>query len=679
MYAKAARTYAHLTSVYPRLPGPRKLHHCSGNRSITTTTPNQSHANLTPCQGLSLSQAWAPQTVGLGQSPIERGYDGNSPEAVTPIKGPKPDLYSQGKRRKQEPVKFFGHLKHRQRASIESIVASHRIRLCSKLLSAGHSSESIAAQWRESSDTIRLSAVGAYLVSTGRDRILLRMLEGYLSAAAASRKWPTDMNASAKVLIWCIENIYKLYRSKTVSFRCSRSRAERILAILILMTQHRFGYGLDPIKIGASRARFLLHLLPPKSTFRLYSTLMLSKSEVPHRVLLSALHTLSEAGMFVQALQVFQKLVLSPAKDDYSLMLRRWQFRRLFLKLYRAGIPIHKSDVMGFFSSFGRMDPLIYKLLVYSAAGVNDANSVHLLAQDYENQTGAALPLDVVSAVFLMHHRLGDSNKLELTYNDACKRGLKPLSSGFFVTAVMLVETHKENASYWDLCKIYGRFFKPFTLNLLGLPLPAQRATSTYQGALLEPTVGTLTVMLNSYLRTVAGNLEGSRYALTIYKRYVGLLRDNGHIPQFQAASEHFIACIVSAVAKYKPNLGLALGILQDMIDFSDLPHPTSLTWDSLLQASTLHGDLDTSEKIWEAMLEHGIPPTTHTYSAMIMLYATTGDREKSEVLRSRIVQEGWALTPHLQNVLDVAQRKLTYRMLQGTAAADNQIPTLGC
>ncbi|RVD80279.1 uncharacterized protein DFL_008180 [Arthrobotrys flagrans] len=328
---------------------------------------------------------------------------------------------------------------------------------------------------------------------------------------------------------------------------------------------------------------------------------------------------------------------------------------------------------MGFFSSFGRMDPLIYKLLVYSAAGVNDANSVHMLTRDYENQTGVALPLDVISAVFLMYHRLGDSSRLDITYNDAHKRGLRPLSNSFFVTAVMLVETHKENASYWDLCNLYGRFFKPFALNLLELPLPARRGTSTSQNALLEPTIGTLTIMLNSYLRTVAGNLEGSRYALTIYRRYIGLLRNNDRIPQFQIASEHFIACIVSAVARYKPNLGLALGIVQDMIDFDDLPHPTSLTWDSLLQASTLHGDLDTSERIWEAMLEHGIPPTTHTYSAMIMLYATVGDREKSDILRGRIAQEGWALSPHLQNVLDIAERKLTYRVLRGIRATDSQ------
>ncbi|KAK6499180.1 hypothetical protein TWF506_003812 [Arthrobotrys conoides] len=479
------------------------------------------------------------------------------------------------------------------------------------------------------------------------------------------------MNASSKVLIWCIENIYKHYRSKVIPFATSRSRAERILGMLISLTRHRFGYGFDPIRIGPSRVRFLLHLLSPASTFQLYNILLLSKSEVPDRILLSTLHTLSEAGMFVQALQVFQKLALSPPKDDRSLMLRKWQFRRLFLRFYRAGIPIHESDVIGFFSSFGKMDPLIYKLLIYAAAGVNDANSVYKLTRDYENQIGAALPLDVVSAVFLMHHRLGDVSRLEITYNDARKQGLQPLSNSFFVTAVMLVETHKENASYWGLCKLYRRFFKPFALNLLDLPLPVQRGMLTSQGALLEPTIGTLTIMLNSYLRTVAGNLEGSRYALTIYRRYISLLRNSDHIPQFQTASEHFIACMVSAVARYKPNLGLALGIVQDMIDFGDLPHPTSLTWDSLLQASTLHGDANISEKIWEAMLEHGIPPTTHTYSAMVVLYATMGDQEKSNIIRRRIAQEGWALTPHLQNALDVAERRLTYRALRGVGLID--------
>ncbi|KAF3310225.1 hypothetical protein TWF173_010024 [Orbilia oligospora] len=312
------------------------------------------------------------------------------------------------------------------------------------------------------------------------------------------------------------------------------------------MTQHRSGHGFDSIKIGTSRAKFLIHLLSPVSIFRLYNVLLLSKSEVPDRILLSILHALSEAGMFVQALQVFQKLALSPSRNDKSLSLRKWQFRRLFLKLYRAGIPIHESDVISFFSSFGNMDPLIYKLLIYAAAGVNDANSVHKLTKDHENQTGAALPLDVVSA-------------------DGCRefRGL-------------------------------------------------------------------------------------------------------------ETASEHFVACIVSAVARYKPNLGLALGIVQDMIDFSDLPHPTSLTWDSLLQASTLHRDPDTSEKIWEAMLEHGIPPTTHTYSAMIMLYATVGDREKSDIIRYRITQEGWALTPHLRNALEVAERKLTYRIVRRVEGTEN-------
>ncbi|KAF3088369.1 hypothetical protein TWF569_011478 [Orbilia oligospora] len=655
MYAKVVRVHLH-PPTYFKPPQTRNLH---------------SHP------GLFLSLAWVPRAADCTHFHINEDNNGNHRAVpfhplryTTRIKGLELEQFPPNGHQKQEKIRFLELWKACQRTPIEHLVARHRRRLCSQLLSGGHGSKSIAAQWRESLDTTRLSAVGAYLASTSRDRILLRVLEGYLSAVS-SQKRSLDINASSKVLIWCIEDIFKHYRSKSISFGTSRSRAERILDILIGMTQHRSGHGFDSIKIGTSRAKFLIHLLSPVSIFRLYNVLLLSKSEVPDRILLSILHALSEAGMFVQALQVFQKLALSPSRNDKSLSLRKWQFRRLFLKLYRAGIPIHESDVISFFSSFGKMDPLIYKLLIYAAAGVNDANSVHKLTKDHENQTGAALPLDVVSAVFLMHHRLGDSSRLEITYNDAQRQGLQPLSNSFFVTAVMLVETHKENASYWGLCKLYRRFFKPFALNLLELPLPRQRNTPGPQNALLEPTIGTLTIMLNSYLRTVAGNLEGSRYALTIYWRYISLIRNNGHIPQFQTASEHFVACIVSAVARYKPNLGLALGIVQDMIDFSDLPHPTSLTWDSLLQASTLHRDPDTSEKIWEAMLEHGIPPTTHTYSAMIMLYATVGDREKSDIIRYRITQEGWALTPHLRNALEVAERKLTYRMVRGVGGTE--------
>ncbi|KAK6509958.1 hypothetical protein TWF481_004674 [Arthrobotrys musiformis] len=657
MYAEVARV--HLPTLYLSPPKSRNIRFCSG---------------------LLIRPGCASRKVRLGHLPTKQGDDGrplkttyqhSGHEAVTKIltKKPRLDFPVHRVHGKPQKIQHPEHWGPPTKATIRNLVASHREKLCGQLLSGGHSPESIATQWCGNRDTIRLSVVGAHLAATGRDRILLRFLEGYLYTAAtttSSRRWPVDLNASAKVLIWCIENIHKRYRSKTISFGSSRSRAERILSILTRMTQSRFWHGSDPIKIGASRARLLLHLLTPGSAFRLCNILLQSKSRVPERILLNALHTLSEAGMFVPALQVFQKLALSPVQNDNSMMLRTWQFRRLFLKLYRAGVPIHKSDVMEFFSSFGLMDPLIYKLLVYAAAGINDANSVTRLTRDYEKQTGVELSLDVMSAVFLMHHRLGDGNKLEITYNDAYRRGLQPLSNSFFVTAVMLVEAHKENASYWELCKLYGRFFKPFALNLLELPLPTQRGWSATQNAPLEPTIGTLTIMLNSYLKTVAGNLEGSRYALSIYKKYIGLLRSDDRIPQFQTASEHFIACIVSAVAKYKPNLGMALGIVQDMIDFGDLPYPTSLTWDSLLRASTFHGDSNTSERIWEAMLEHGIPPTTHTYSAMIMLYATTGDQEKSEILRNRMAREGWALSPHLQHVLDVAERKLKYQVLKG-------------
>ncbi|KAK6517236.1 hypothetical protein TWF281_003901 [Arthrobotrys megalospora] len=658
MYAEVART--HLSTIYLRSPKLRNHHRCSAH---------------TLCPGL------IPWTSNHKPFTINRRDDGDSYKTINHLRryalvagttAREHELVSASdQEHKGQPILYLRHWKSRQNVQAIYLANSHRRRTCAQLLSSGHSSQSIAAQWRGNHGTVRLPMVGAYLASTGRDRILLRLLEGYMTAAT-SQKSNLDMIAGCKVLIWCIENIHKRHRSKTISFESSRSRAERIASLLIHMNQCRLGLGADPISIGANRIKFLLHLLTPESTFRLFNTLLLSKSDVPERVLLSILHALTKAGMFVQALQVFQKLALSPVRHGDSLLLRTWQFRRLFLKLYQAGIPIHKSDIMGFFSSLGLMDPLIYKLLVYAAAGVNDANSVARLTRDYEARTGNELPLDVMCAVFLMHHRLGDSGSLNNTYSDAQRRGLQPLSDSFFVTAVMLVEAHRDNASYWELCGLYRRFFKPLALNLLELPLPIQREMSTSGDAYLEPTTGTLTIMLHSYLRTVAGKLEGSRYALTIYKRYIHLLRNGGTALQFKAASEHFIACIVSAVAKYKPNLGLALGIVQDMIDFDDLPHPTSLTWDSLLRASTVHGDVNISEKIWEAMLEHGIPPTTHTYGAMITLYATTGDHNKSEILRSRMMEEGWAITMHLQQVMDFAERKRKYKIIGGVTTGNS-------
>ncbi|KAK6336063.1 hypothetical protein TWF730_003432 [Orbilia blumenaviensis] len=568
----------------------------------------------------------------------------------------KPTSYQEHKHKK--PIQYHNYLKYHQDARLKYLSASHSRRLCVQLLSCGHSPGSVAARWCANSNKIQISTVGAYLASTGRDRVLLRILEGYLSAAAASQRWSLDRNASCKILIWCIENLHMQYRSKSISSESSKSRAERIVSLLIQTSRQVFGGRALPIGVGAYRTKFLLHLASPESAFRFYNSLLLSKCEIPERILLSILHSLENGGLFIQALQVFQKLALSPLQTENSLMIRTWQFRRLFLKLYRVGIPIHKSDIIGFFSSIGKVDPMIYKLLVYAAVGVNDANSVLRLTRDFEDQTGTTLPLDVMSAVFLMYHRLGDASKLKSTYDEAHRRSLQPLSDSFFVTAVMLVEAHKENANYWELCRVYGRFFKPLALNLLGLPLPIQHEAVPSPKILLEPMVGSLTIMLNSYLRTVAGNLEGSRYALTVYKKYIDLLQDRKYIPQFQTPSEHFIACIVSAVARYKPNLGLALGIVQDMIDFDSLPHPSSLTWDSLLRASTTHGDPDISERIWEAMLEHGIPPTTDTYSAMIMLYANIGDHEKVDILRSRLEQEGWTRTLHLQNALDFAERK---------------------
>ncbi|EPS43218.1 hypothetical protein H072_2798 [Dactylellina haptotyla CBS 200.50] len=337
---------------------------------------------------------------------------------------------------------------------------------------------------------------------------------------------------------------------------------------------------------------------------------------------------------------------------------RIWEFRRLFYRLYRAGIPIHQTDILRFLSSLGPVDPLIYNIVIYAAARVNDVSIALRLTREYESHTSVALPLDAIAAIFLMYRRLGDTDSLKKVYIEAEGRGLQPLRNSFFVTAVLLFEAYKENTTYWDLCSFYSRFFDKLSLIRLALPLPRDLVTSLAEEGHLEPTSGTLAVMLHSYLKTTAGRVEGSRHALRVYKRYIDILRNNVDKLQLQMGNEHLLAVIVSAVGKYKSNLGLALGIIQDMIDFNYLPDPTSITWDCLLRASIWHMDVNISERIWEAMLEHGIPPTSYTYSAMVILYATVGDREKASILCDRLVNEGWPTAPHVQQAFDIFNDK---------------------
>ncbi|KAK6535096.1 hypothetical protein TWF694_001585 [Orbilia ellipsospora] len=539
---------------------------------------------------------------------------------------------------------------------LPSIVLGHRRRLCIQLLSSGHSLQAITDQYQKLCAIIRLPLIGSYLSSTGRDRVLLRILESYLSVTNL-RTWWTDINASCKLLILCIDNLEKSYRYKRLRLQAARSRAERILTIITSLNQKRMGYGLDPVLIGAPRIKYLVKFLSPDSAFSFYKFLDFSKTRIPEGILLSILHVITNAGMFAQAIQIFQRIALKSFTDHGSSTTRVWEFRRLFHKLYRAGIPIHQTDILEFLSSIGRIDPLIYNLIIYAAAMANDTSIVLRLTRDYEIRTGFQIPLDAISAVFLMYRRLGDTERLRGAYVGAEGQNLQPLRNSFFITAIMLFETHKPNTSYWDLCKLYRRFFKTSSLSLLLLPLPRTFETLSSEDSDLEPTIGTLTIMLNSYLKTIAGRVEGSKNALMIYERYIYLIRNNVNCLQFRVANEHLLATIVSAVGKYKSNLGLALGIIQDMIDFDYLPSPTSLTWDRLLRASIWHRDVNISERIWEAMLEHGIPPTSYTYSTMIVLYATVGDCEKAVTLRERLIDEGWPMAPHVEEAFDLVDR----------------------
>ncbi|KAF3930968.1 hypothetical protein ABW19_dt0203029 [Dactylella cylindrospora] len=361
--------------------------------------------------------------------------------------------------------------------------------------------------------------------------------------------------------------------------------------------------------------------------------------------------------MFVQAIQVFQRLALLPIPAHHSPLPRIWQFRRLFYKLYRAGVPIHQSDILNFLSSIGFVDPLIYNMIIYTAAGVNDASAVAKLSREYEHRTGNEMPLDAVTSVFHMFRRLEDTEGLRRVYEDADKRGLQPRRNNFFMTAVILVEAQKPSVDYWQLCQLYNQFFDQTPLVSLGLPLNRETKPAPNPDDLLEPTIGTLAIMLHSYFKTALGRFDGSKKAFGVYETYLRLLRD-GALPQFQNGCEHFLAIIVRAVGRDRSSLGLALGIVQDMIDLDVLPTPTALTWGHLLQVSTEYGDVSISERVWEAMVGHGISPTSYAYNSMMILYASAGDEGKASALQARMIEEGWSMTLNMQHAYELALKK---------------------
>ncbi|KAJ6264287.1 hypothetical protein Dda_0432 [Drechslerella dactyloides] len=409
------------------------------------------------------------------------------------------------------------------------------------------------------------------------------------------------------------------------------------------MNRLHIGFGNDPVVIGVDKVKFLTSLLTPELTLQLYQVLILSKSKVPEELHLRFLGALTDSGMFVQAIQIFQKIaVLSPSSQRASIIRTRY-LRRLFYKLNQAGIPIHQSNMLHFLSSFGPVDHMIYDRFLYAAARDDDVLEVRRLGREREARTGEGLPLAVISVMFNLYRRLGDSDGLRSIYGEAEARGLQPLKDVWFVTAVLMAEAQKPSSDYWQLCKIFRRFFDPSHLTSLGLPMARDRNTPQSASNILKPSISTLAAMLFSYIRTV-GAAEGSTHAFNVYTRYLELLQQSANIPELQKSSEHFLAVIVGGVGRYKSNLSIALGIVQDMIELPHLPTPTSITWDRLLRASIAHNDVGVSERIWEAMLEHGVSPTSYTYNTMIKLYTMTGDEAKAKILQARMEQAGWSM-----------------------------------
>ncbi|KAK6339120.1 hypothetical protein TWF696_009901 [Orbilia brochopaga] len=555
------------------------------------------------------------------------------------------------------------------RERIRHRIEKHQKHLCISLLSSGHSPVAIAGEWRRVSDVARLSLVGSYLTSRRHDRVLLRTLQGYILSTGSSRRPPRiNLKVSWMILIGCIDSMHKIYRLNRLSKRALQSRASRICDILISMSRLKLGFGIDPVVLGVNRVKFLLTLLTPESILELYQTLMLSKSNIPRTLLLSILDTLTKAGLFVQAIQIFQKISLLSPSSQRSWLIQTWQLRRLFQQLYQTGIPIHQSDMLTFLSSIGPIDPLIYKTFLYAAARDGDILQVRRLGREYEAKTGMDLPLDVISATFNLYRRLGDTIGLRSVYEEAEARSLQPLTNVFFVTAVLQAEAQKPNSDYWQLCGIFRRFFNPSLLTLLHLPITGNDGMVQSAEKMLEPSISTLAIMLFSYLRTV-GAAEGSMHAFNVYTRYLELLQENADQPQFQTASEHFLAVVVGGVGRYKSNLGVALGIVQDMIELPHLPAPTGVTWDSLLRASIVHRDVDISERIWEAMLEHGVSPTLSTYNSMIVLYTSTGAGDKARILRTRMEQAGWSMAMPLQRgTLEIFQDEIQASKQKGTS-----------
>lgn len=522
--------------------------------------------------------------------------------------------------------------------NFESVVQE----LISRLFAQGRSITSIAEEWIVGKNYRLFRPVMYFLLSRNCNRIALRLFEAAFSALRYPDRhelFVRELKKSASGMIVFVHFLQKLNLAKIQLQPGDISIfnwAERLVKLSVLIRKHNIS-----VCLKATRLKHLMTTSKPEEMLLLYRYLQELNLPLYQDVDIAFIFLFARNGFFADAFNILRKLETTP--DNFDTANRLWSYRELLFRIYRAGVPIHTSNLLELLLSYRELiDDRIYHMFLYSAVKAGDAQTAFALFQDIKMVTGTEANIFTYTSMYNMYRKNGDREGMKKIHLSAIDEGLEPHKDTAFVNSMLHAESCEEWSTYSRLYARYQEFFPTAPLDALHMQKGLAPIRTLKPSDLLEPDEITIAIMLHVFFKDKSIDHTDRPWAWFLYQQYLRNLADPRSLPVFDSANEYVFGIFITALGMNRSDLARAVAVVEDMSASSLLPNPTLISWNPLLRSFARHGDVSGAEKIWAIIGKRQFIPNTYSYNAMMMVYTKVGNDMQAGRWLARMKKNGW-------------------------------------